>query len=99
MPTVNRRERVLIGLALGAMIIVALYLYVVEPLLERYRELAVLTDPGSEEELVAALRFIVCEPQWRAVLGRNARAVVLSRYTWKHHVDSFLSRLEPHRSG
>ena len=52
MPTVNRRERVLIGLALGAVIIVALYLYVVEPLLDRYRELAVLI-PAREATLEA----------------------------------------------
>jgi Tfp pilus assembly protein PilO len=62
MPTVNRRERVLIGLALGAVIIVALYLYVVEPLLDRYRELAELV-PAREATLEARRRLIAQRPR------------------------------------
>jgi hypothetical protein len=62
MPTVNRRERVLIGLALGAVIIVALYLYVVEPLLDRYRELAELM-PARAATLEARRRLIAQRPR------------------------------------
>ena len=62
MPTVNRRERVLIGLALGAVIMVALYLYVVEPLLDRYRELAELM-PARAATLEARRRLIAQRPR------------------------------------
>ena len=63
----------------------------------RERELAVTCEPGSEPELADALRFVVEQREWAAVLGRNARAAVLERYTWKHHVDAFLARIDPER--
>jgi glycosyltransferase involved in cell wall biosynthesis len=56
------------------------------------RQRAVLATPGDVEELVAGLRFVVDEPRWRQLLGRNAREAVLSSYTWKHHVEAFLDR-------
>src|SRR5215468_3476479 len=56
MPTLNRRERTIIGLAIGAALVVALYLYVVEPLLDRYRELGEQA-PAREATLEARRRL------------------------------------------
>jgi glycosyltransferase involved in cell wall biosynthesis len=57
-------------------------------------EVAVLARPGDVEELVAGIRWIVEQPAWRETLGSNARACVLQRYTWRHHVDAILARLD-----
>jgi glycosyltransferase involved in cell wall biosynthesis len=57
-------------------------------------ETAVLTVPGSEEEITRALVFLVENPVWRARLGANARKEALSKYTWRHHVHAILSRLK-----
>jgi glycosyltransferase involved in cell wall biosynthesis len=57
------------------------------------RSLAVLTTPGSVDDLVTALRFVVDHPDWRDRLGANARARVLERHTWSHHVDAILDAL------
>jgi glycosyltransferase involved in cell wall biosynthesis len=57
-------------------------------------ELAVLAKPGDVDELVAALRWVVAEPEWRERLAANARARVLERYTWRHHVDAILAALD-----
>jgi glycosyltransferase involved in cell wall biosynthesis len=57
-------------------------------------ELAVLAEPGSEQELRAGIRFLVERPDWRTVLGANARAAVLERYTWDAHVAAILELLE-----
>jgi Tfp pilus assembly protein PilO len=62
MPTLTRRERTVIGLALGAGIVVALYLYVVDPLLDRYRELGELA-PAREATLEARRRLIAQRPR------------------------------------
>lgn len=62
MPSLNRRERTVIGLALGALLCVGLYLYVVEPLVERSRELAELA-PAREATLTAR----------RLLIARRAR--------------------------
>jgi glycosyltransferase involved in cell wall biosynthesis len=51
---------------------------------------AVLARPGSAEELTAGLRFLVEREDWRARLGTNARARVLERYTWSHHVEAIM---------
>jgi glycosyltransferase involved in cell wall biosynthesis len=57
------------------------------------RSLAVLCEPGNVEEFGAALRFVVDRPAWRDVLGRNARAEVLAKYTWGHHVSAIFDGL------
>lgn len=57
-------------------------------------ELAVLTEPGSVDQLVAGLRFLVERPDWRASLGAAARLEVLARYTWRHHVEAILERVD-----
>jgi glycosyltransferase involved in cell wall biosynthesis len=55
--------------------------------------LAVLTTPGSVDELISGIRFLVEREDYRASLGRAARAEVLARYTWKRNVDELLARL------
>ena len=54
---------------------------------------ALLTTPGSEQELAAGIRYLVDRPDWRAALGRNARKLALERHTWDAHVDAILARL------
>lgn len=56
-------------------------------------DLAVLVQPGDVADLGRALRALVDDPARRAELGRRARARVLERYTWKHHVGAILERL------
>jgi len=57
------------------------------------RSVALLARPGSVDDLVAGLRFLVERPAWRRQLGVNARARVLERHTWSHHVDAILDGL------
>jgi glycosyltransferase involved in cell wall biosynthesis len=56
-------------------------------------ELAVLAEPGDVEALALGIRFLVERPEWRTVLGANARARALQRYTWRDHVAAILERL------
>ena len=56
-------------------------------------KLAVLVRPGDEKELIAGIRFLVEQPDWRRYLGANARREVLARYTWDHHVKAILEGL------
>lgn len=51
---------------------------------------ALLATPGSSDDIVAGLRFLAAHPKWRQALGRNARALALSKYTWRHHVEAIL---------
>ena len=53
----RRRERALIGLALAGLLLVALYLYVVEPLVNRARDLTELT-PAREATLESRRRLV-----------------------------------------
>ena len=55
--------------------------------------LAVLTAPGSAEDLVEAFRFLVQRDKWRTCLGRNARVEAIGRYTWDEHVRRILAGL------
>jgi glycosyltransferase involved in cell wall biosynthesis len=54
----------------------------------------VLAKPGDVQQLLAGLRFCVEEGAWRERLGANARARALARYTWQHHVNAILARLD-----
>lgn len=54
------------------------------------KRLAVLVPPGDEDALRDGIRFLVDHPEWRDRLGEAARAEVLERYTWSHHVDAIL---------
>jgi len=55
---------------------------------------AVLAEPGNVAELVQALRFAIDHPDWREILGSNAREAVIDSFTWRHHVQAFLAALE-----
>jgi glycosyltransferase involved in cell wall biosynthesis len=57
--------------------------------------LAILAAPGDDAELAVALRFAIGRPEWRKVLGSNARNEALTHYTWSHHVAAILAALEP----
>lgn len=56
--------------------------------------LAILVRPGDESDLAHALRVLVVDTELRETLGTRARARVLERYTWAHHVDAALAALE-----
>jgi type II secretion system (T2SS) protein M len=62
MATLSRRERSLIGLAMGGLLVAAVYLYVVEPLVARNRELAELV-PVREATLEARRRLVAQRPR------------------------------------
>lgn len=55
---------------------------------------AVLTTPGSPEDLVAALEYLVPRRDLRGRLGRAARERALARFTWERAVSAFLGRLQ-----
>lgn len=57
------------------------------------RRLAVLSQPGAVDPLLAAIRFLVERPAWRGVLAANAARHVLSHYTWNQHVGAILDHL------
>jgi glycosyltransferase involved in cell wall biosynthesis len=59
---------------------------------ERPRDgaVALLARPGDVGELASAIRFLVDRPGWRHELGQRARALALSKYTWRHHVRAIL---------
>jgi len=59
---------------------------------EESDRLAILCQPGSAEEQVQGIRFLVENPAWRHTLGANARAEALLHYTWSRHVRQFLDR-------
>ena len=64
--------------------------------------LAVLASPDHVDELIAGLRFLIDNAEWRRRLGENARRRVLARYTWRHHVGAILEgfqRLRADASG
>ncbi len=63
------------------------------PCTEDDDRLAVLATPGSRDELIAGLRFLVEREDYRRILGRNARREVLRHYTWDRNVHELLSRL------
>ena len=58
-------------------------------------DLAVLVRPGDPAELAAGIRTVADDPDRRRALGANARARVLERYTWDHHVQAILDALAP----
>jgi glycosyltransferase involved in cell wall biosynthesis len=55
--------------------------------------IAVLCRPGSVDDLVQSIRFVVEKPAWRSLLGHNARREALEKYTWKEHVRRILNKL------
>lgn len=56
--------------------------------------LAVLTRPGSVDELIAGILFVAQRQDWRAALGANARNECLKKFTWDRHVAAIVARME-----
>ena len=57
------------------------------------RRLGELYKPGDEEAFLAGLRAIVEHPVQAAETASRARAMLLERYTWRHHVEAILARM------
>ena len=74
MTTLSKRERTLVGLAIGVAIVIAGYLYLVEPTLARARERAALI-PAREEILTKRRALIAQRAAYAARLEEVSRAV------------------------
>ena len=57
-------------------------------------ECGVLCKPGSTEEFIEAVLFMVNNPNISEVMGKNARIKVKNSYTWKNNIERLLSKLE-----
>ncbi|HVU47799.1 MAG TPA: glycosyltransferase family 4 protein [Terracidiphilus sp.] len=64
--------------------IVASRLDQLEAVLE-HNKTALMVHPGDADDLAAAILVAAANPDLRSRLGRNAREVVLKRYTWKRN--------------
>ena len=51
-----------------------------------HKKTAYLVEPGNVENLAEAMNTLIMEPGLCNVLGQNARAEVLSKYTWEKHL-------------
>lgn len=74
MPILRRRERTLIGLALAGLLLVALYFYVVEPLVNRARDLTELA-PAREATLESRRRLVAQRARLTEELAEATLAV------------------------
>ena len=63
------------------------------PCTEADQNLSLLIEPGSRAQLASAIKFLVEQPDYRRILGRNARAEVLRHYTWDRNVEELLKQL------
>ena len=50
----------------------------------------ILVNAGEAEELCMSIHFLIENPEWRCMAGKNARHLAISRYTWKQHVRTIL---------
>jgi glycosyltransferase involved in cell wall biosynthesis len=53
---------------------------------------ALMAEPGNAADLADGIRMLVDDPAWAAGLGRRARELALSRYTWRHHVHAIIAQ-------
>lgn len=74
MPILRRRERTVIGLALACLLLVALYLYVVEPLVNRARDLTALA-PAREATLESRRLLVAQRPRLTEELAEATQAL------------------------
>ena len=74
MLVLQRRERTVIGLALAGLLLVALYLYVVEPLVNRTHDLTELA-PAREATLESRRRLIAQRPRLSEELAAATQAI------------------------
>jgi len=56
--------------------------------------LAILTEPGSVDDIVDALELLRDRPNWRETMGHAARRKVLAHYTWQKHVEQIFRSLD-----
>lgn len=47
----------------------------------------VLVRPKSGTDIIQAIQFLFDNPEWRRVAGRNARKMVMAKYTWARHTE------------
>ena len=64
-----------------------------DPLFDTSECVAVSVVPDSSNEIVAAIQFLVERPELRKTLGKNARSLVLRKFTWDIHTQKILDRL------
>ena len=57
------------------------------------KQCGVFITPGSVEELVRAIMYLSENKEYREIIGQNARARVIAKYTWSIHVDKIIDRL------
>jgi len=55
---------------------------------------AILVEPGNVRQLVKAILRLVNDKDLRLKLGRNARIIVLKRYTWDRNIKRLINRLK-----
>lgn len=55
---------------------------------------AILVPPGDVSCLIEGIELLAGDETLRNTLGRNARHLALSRYTWGHHVAAILTALD-----
>ena len=54
---------------------------------------ALLFEPGNVKDMVKVIRELVENDSLRERLGRTARQTVVSKYTWKQHVNNIIERV------
>ena len=59
-----------------------------------HKETAWLVPPSDDARLAEAIEFLAENNDIRSLLGRNARAAVVQRYTWRHNADRLLAAIE-----
>jgi glycosyltransferase involved in cell wall biosynthesis len=79
--------------------IVASRLDQLEAVLE-HNKTALMVRPGDADDLATAILVAAANPDLRSRLGRNAREVVLKRYTWKRNAaDTMIAAGLHHAAG
>lgn len=59
-----------------------------------HKKTAYLVEPGNVENLAEAMNTLIMDPGLCNVLGQNARAEVLSKYTWEKQVRKIIEKLK-----
>jgi len=54
----------------------------------------ILVRPEDTSEIVASIRFLVENPEWRMAAGRNARRRAVALHSWDRHVEGILDGIE-----
>lgn len=54
-------------------------------------------QPEDAEELARAIKFLIDNDDWMEASGINARKLACEKYTWDHHVQQILSKLNENR--